>query len=353
MIGFSILINGLFLNFSKTLGVRSNTIDDGTIIRWGSTSKPAFGGISFYILFLVSFVIAAFKHYEIATATTIGILIASSLGFMIGLADDAYNTKPLLKFLGQLLCAIILVLTGTTIDLFDNQILNIALTIFWVVGMMNSINMLDNMDAITTSVSIFICLTAAVLILIDGNLFASQKTLFIICIVQVAALIGFLYFNWNPSRMYMGDTGSQFLGVLLAAIGIILFWNGTDQNWNGVDQHYEIAFSKKVLAALLVFILPIIDTTTVTINRLMRGQSPFVGGKDHTTHHLSYAGLTDRHVAIVFCIISAISLVMAIAILHFINNWNYITIALFSTYCILLFSILFYLTKRKKKDEKK
>ena len=345
MIGFSVLINGLFLNFSKTLGVRSNTNNDGTIIRWGSTSKPAFGGISFYILFLVSFVVASFKHFETGTTQMIGILVASSLGFMIGLADDAYNTKPLMKFLGQVLCGVILVVTGTTINLFDNEILNIGLTIFWVIGMMNSINMLDNMDAITTSVSIFVCLTALFLIIIDTNLHVNHKTFFIICLVQVGALIGFLYFNWNPSRMYMGDTGSQFLGVLLAAIGIVFFWNGSDQNG-------EHIFSKRVLSAVIVFILPIVDTTTVTINRLMRGQSPFVGGRDHTTHHLSYAGLTDRHVAIVFMAIAGLSMVLALVILHFINNWNYITISLFGTYCVLLFSTLFYLTKRKKKENK-
>jgi UDP-GlcNAc:undecaprenyl-phosphate GlcNAc-1-phosphate transferase len=346
IIGFSVLINGLFLNFSKTLGVRSNSNNDGTIIRWGSTSKPAFGGISFYILFLVSFVVASFKHFETGDTATIGILVASSLGFMIGLADDAYNTKPLMKFLGQVLCGVILVVTGTVITLFDNQILNVALTIFWVIGMMNSINMLDNMDAITTSVSIFVCLTTLFLIVLDTNLHLSQKAFFIICLVQVGALLGFLYFNWNPSRMYMGDTGSQFLGVLLAAIGVVFFWNGADQNG-------ELIFSKRVLSAVIVFILPIVDTTTVTINRLMRGQSPFVGGRDHTTHHLSYAGLTDRHVAIVFCAVSAVSMCLAIAILHFINNWNYITISLFGTYCVLLFSVLFYLTKRKKKEDKK
>ena len=103
----------------------------------------------------------------------------------------------------------------------------------------------------------------------------------------------------------MGDTGSQFLGVLLAAIGVVFFWNGADQNG-------ELIFSKRVLSAVIVFILPIVDTTTVTINRLMRGQSPFVGGRDHTTHHLSYAGLTDRHVAIVFCAVSAVSMCLAV-----------------------------------------
>lgn len=345
LIGFSALINGLFLKFARTLGMRNNNNNnnDETIIRWGSTSKPAFGGISFYILFLFSFIVAAFKNNLIDTQV-LGILVAVSLGFMIGLADDAYNTKPLLKFLGQVLCAVILVVTKTKINLFENDAINIALTIFWVIGMMNSVNMLDNMDAITTSVSIFVFLTTLLLFVVQGDF---KNIFFIICIGQVAALLGFLYFNWNPSRMYMGDTGSQFLGVLLAAVGILFFWNA--EKSEGVP----LEFSRRVLAAVTVFILPLVDTTTVTINRLLKKQSPFVGGKDHTTHHLSYAGLSDREVAIVFCAISMISMFLSIYILRFVKVWNTQSTFLFGTYCVLIFSILYYLTRIKRPPKEK
>ncbi len=345
LIGFSALINGLFLKFARTLGIRNNnnSLSDETIIRWGSTSKPAFGGISFYILFLFSFIVAAFKHNLIDTQV-LGILVSVSLGFMIGLADDAYNTKPLLKFLGQVLCAVILVVTKTKINLFENDAINIALTIFWVIGMMNSVNMLDNMDAITTSVSIFVFLTTLFLFVVGGDF---NNIFFIICLGQVAALLGFLYFNWNPSRMYMGDTGSQFLGVLLAAVGILFFWNA--ESSTGIP----LEFSRRVLATVTVFILPIVDTTTVTINRLLKKQSPFVGGKDHTTHHLSYAGLSDREVALTFCLISIISMFLAIYIIHYVKVWSYNSVILFGTYCVIIFSILYYLTRIKRPPKEK
>ena len=105
---FSLLINGLFLKFSRTLGTKNNP--GGTEIRWGSTTKPAFGGISFYIVFLLSFAVYAivFASKDIPL-DFFGILIASSIGFLIGLADDAYNTKPILKFLGQFACAFVLI----------------------------------------------------------------------------------------------------------------------------------------------------------------------------------------------------------------------------------------------------
>ena len=156
--------------------------------------------------------------------------------------------------------------------------------------------MLDNMDGITTIVSIFILLAAA----IGSGLNLSSNFFYtFICGGTVSALVGFLLFNWHPSKIFMGDTGSQMIGALLAAIGIIFFWNNelidTQHTW----------YSKLALV-ITAFVIPIADSLTVTINRMRRGQSPFVGGKDHTTHHLSYAGLSDRQVALVM--ISTVSL---------------------------------------------
>jgi UDP-GlcNAc:undecaprenyl-phosphate GlcNAc-1-phosphate transferase len=334
---FSILINRLFLKFSGTLGAKNNQ-DNSNVIRWASTSKPAFGGISFFIVFLVSFVLyATFFNEEKILNSFFGVFVASSLGFVIGLADDAYNTKPWLKFLGQIACGIILVLTGNCIDVFDNQIFNYALTIFWVIGMMNSINMLDNMDAITTLVSASVIASALIVLIVLGEF---THLYFWIMLGVLSSLLGFLYYNWNPSKMYMGDTGSQFLGVFLAAIGIYFFWNGhglVDQNRIG-----------KFITAILIFLPAICDTATVVINRLAKKTSPFVGGKDHTTHHLSYLGLNDRQVALVFLGISLLSGSIAIYINYYLKFWSKASIIAVLLYCLTVFITLFTITKVKK-----
>ena len=130
---FAILINSLFLKFSKNLGVRQNE----DIIRWTATRKPSLGGITFFILFLFSItVFSAFFDVgrTLLKPSFIGIFLASTVGFLIGLADDAYDTKPFLKFAGQFICGIILCLTDLKIELFDTEILNYLLTVFWVVG---------------------------------------------------------------------------------------------------------------------------------------------------------------------------------------------------------------------------
>jgi UDP-GlcNAc:undecaprenyl-phosphate GlcNAc-1-phosphate transferase len=115
--------------------------------------------------------------------------------------------------------------------------------------------------------------------------------------------------------MYMGDSGSQFLGVFLAGIGIEYFWNAPD--------YYDVAVqSKQFLIAILMFVIPISDTTTVSINRMLKGKSPFVGGRDHTTHHLSYLGLGDRHVALVMISLSSLAMFLAIFVMNNVRNWN-------------------------------
>lgn len=341
---FSFLINGLFLKFSRTLGVKDQ---EDKLVRWSSTSKPALGGISFYILFLFSIACYSMIFEAVSYMNNViqflGVMAACSLGFVVGLADDAYNTKPFLKFFAQFTCAIILISTGTSINLSGFAWIDNTLTILWVVGLMNSINMMDNMDGITTSISISIILSGLYVLITNHEV---RSIYFITLMGVLSGLIGFLYYNWNPSKMYMGDSGSQFLGVFLAAIGIIFFWNFN------ASPNFRIQ-TRQFIIPLLIFIVPIIDTTTVTINRLLRGQSPFVGGRDHTTHHLSYLGLSDRQVALAFFGLSLLSLVMLIIIDRALpkDTWDYKHFILFLVYFIILFGFLYGITRIKRDNE--
>ena len=156
---FSIIINFIFLQFAQNMGIRAKL---ETANRWSLYQKPSFGGISFYIIFLLSFTsFSIFFSSADAFPNRImfGLIAATALAFLMGLADDAFDTKPFLKLGVQIFSAVILIYTGTYIQLFEHEWLNYLLTVFWVVGIMNSINMLDNMDAVTAVVSIIILLT--------------------------------------------------------------------------------------------------------------------------------------------------------------------------------------------------
>ncbi len=337
-LAFSLLVNSVFMRFAKTLGLRDSKVQP---TRWSNASKPAFGGIGFFIVFLgaFSFYSALFPgHGGPLQPELLGLLGATALGFLMGLADDAYNTRPLLKFAVQVACGVILIASGSCIQMFDTQWANWLLTILWTVGMMNSINMLDNMDAITTTVSLFIVVAA---ILVLHFQVQDESVHMVICVGVLASLCGFLFFNWNPSRMFMGDTGSQFLGVFLAWIGVQCFWNGAP------DPAHPDAL-RQAFMALIIFLLPIVDTTAVSINRIARGSSPFVGGKDHTTHHLGYAGLSDAQVAMVFAGLSAVNVLLGFVMLRFIGTWEPWHTAIFASYAMIVFLALFIPTRRTK-----
>ncbi len=338
----TILTNHILLAFSKNLGMRGNEVKQ---VRWATTTKPSLGGFAFYVVFLGIMAFLSTQEVEsfiITKKQLLGIFIAVSIGFFIGFADDTYNTNPLLKFLGQFLCAIALYMGDIQISIVpNNDLLNFTFTSLWVVGLMNSINMLDNMDGIAASAS-----TVIVLGLLIVHNFSKKEDIRLtyILVASFASLIGFLYHNWTPAKMYMGDAGSQFLGVFLAVFSIFIVWNEKEG-----ESGSSFQFRQLVLPALL-FIIPLIDTITVTIRRLLRKQSPFVGGRDHTTHHLVYFGFTEKQVAILLTLINIIS--MSIVVIIFINKnqWsNWITggAALFFLFVFISFQVVYNKGKKK------
>ena len=338
----SVFLNAVLLKFASNLGTRNQ---EGNLIRWSSQAKPSIGGIPFYVLFLVSGLFYA-TFYEqtdlLFESKLFGIFVACAVAFLLGFSDDAYNTKPLLKFLLQVFCAVILIYSDTYIKITPFVWLNYGLTVFWVIGIMNSINMLDNMDGITASTSIFILINILIILGFNGDFFGINSY---IILGVLASLIGFLFFNWHPSKMFMGDTGSQFLGLFLSVVSINYVWN------NQLPQSVEIQ-SQQLILVLLVFILPICDTTIVTINRLRRGKSPFVGGKDHSTHCLSYFGLSDTQVALLFMAISTVSSLMILTILSSIDDWGYLNFFSFLLYFSIVFAFLFGVTQTNKAKDK-
>jgi UDP-GlcNAc:undecaprenyl-phosphate GlcNAc-1-phosphate transferase len=311
------------------LGIRNK---DEQQKRWNPNAKPALGGISFYLIFLFAFIFTLLlPHSNFGfNLQIVGILIAATLAFLMGLADDAFNTQPLLKFLTQVFCAFIIIFSGHSVVIFQNQFINYLITIFWVVGIMNSINMLDNMDGITTIVSIVIGLF---IVSLNISLFNSDSYSTTLNLGVLGALFGFLIYNFHPSKMFMGDTGSQFLGLFLAVMGI-------DNCWNSPNAHLIGGFPLvNIVIVILVFLIPLTDTFTVVFNRIKAGNSPFIGGKDHTTHHLFFKGITEKRIAVLYFLIGSIGSILAyLLVLHFSYTLFYV-----SVFYILMVSVSLYL----------
>ena len=298
----ALFVARFLLSKSNKIGLKKQITN---LPRWASQTKPVLGGVTFYIVMLTGVLISILwlgDQYNFYNAYNLTLFFALTVAFIMGLADDMLNTSPYFKFAVQLVVSFAFIIAGYYIRFFDSVWLNYLVTVFWVVGIMNSINMLDNMDAITSSVSLVILSFVAFISIITYRFDYG-----ILAYVTVPALLAFLNFNWHPSKMYMGDNGSQFLGALLAGLGIYFVWNH--------DFNPGLSKVDTVIAVALMFLLPLVDTTTVTVNRLMKGVSPFKGDKNHTTHNLVYAGLSERAVAIFFIIISLISSALASAVL--------------------------------------
>jgi UDP-GlcNAc:undecaprenyl-phosphate GlcNAc-1-phosphate transferase len=199
--------------------------------------------------------------------------------------------------------------------------------------------MLDNMDGITGTVSFFV-LSLCFIGLFFLNGFSLDYN-FILITSVIGALLGFMYFNINPSRMFMGDTGSQFISFFVAYFSIEGLWNFPSisemPSWTGA------------ILVLTIFTPAAVDTLAVVVNRLKKRQSPMVGGKDHTTHYLVYKGVSDFGVWVVFLALSVIALLLGVVILLLIQE-QFIWFTLIGVFYFIFVFILLYRNTLKYKN---
>jgi UDP-GlcNAc:undecaprenyl-phosphate GlcNAc-1-phosphate transferase len=221
------------------------------------------------------------------------------LGLM-GLIDDLRGLKALPRLVIQTVAAvivsIILIQTKTMCFAFGNQAVDVIVTILWIVGICNSINFFDNLDGGAAGT------VAASAIGIYFIAFGERQELIsALAILTAGATSGFLLWNKAPAKIYMGDAGALFLGLILATLTIRMD-PGITPNWQ------SIAIPVVLLA------IPILDTTVAVVSRVYRGLSPLEGGKDHLSHRLVRLGMSPKNAAITLWIASAISSFVAIAI---------------------------------------
>jgi UDP-GlcNAc:undecaprenyl-phosphate GlcNAc-1-phosphate transferase len=235
---------------------------------------PYLGGIAVYLAFLISLCIVFELRVQL-----LGLLLGSTMMAMLGLFDDLHVIAPRLKLAGQLLAAWVLIRSGISIQIASlPDWLPVPLTIAWLVGITNAVNILDVSDGLASGVSAIAALGLFVVAVLNGDLLIATTTL-----ALVGSLTGFLRYNQPPARIYLGDTGSLFVGFMLAALAMI----------GAYARRNELA----VLAPIAILIVPVLDTTLVTLARLARGESPFRGSPDHLAIRLKQRGWSARRVA--------------------------------------------------------
>jgi UDP-GlcNAc:undecaprenyl-phosphate GlcNAc-1-phosphate transferase len=255
---------------------------------------PLLGGAAIVIASLLTLLLLR-DRFEIQQLG--GILLGAALMALIGFYDDRWGMRPLVKLIGQFVAAAILIISDVKVTALPAEWMNITVTLMWVVGLTNSLNLLDNMDGLSSGVAAVCAAFFVVMAAMSGQIYVGA-----LAAALLGATLGFLVYNFNPASIFMGDMGSLFLGFMLAAIGIKLRFpdNVPFVTW---------------MVPIIVMGMPIFDTTLVFISRLRRGKNPLTTpGKDHVSHRLVGLGFTTREAVMSHYLISGMYGVVAVLV---------------------------------------
>lgn len=291
----ALLFTVLVTPVARRVARRYSVVDAPSARKIHASPVPLLGGGAIYLAVILSLVL--FGHLEYVQQTA-SILIGATLMSMLGVWDDKWGLRPITKLLGQVAAASMLFYSGIHVEFLHNDLLNYAATVLWVVTITNALNLMDNMDGLAGGVaavtSIFFFLIATL---------TNQILIAPMAAVLVGACVGFLYYNFNPAYIFMGDTGSLFLGFMLAAVGIKLRF----------PANYDIV---TWMVPVLVLGVPLFDTMLVTLSRIRRGIPISRGGKDHLSHRLVVLGFTKREAVMILYLIQGALGVAALVVMQ-------------------------------------
>ena len=269
---------------AQRLALRAGFLDQPNARKIHTSPIPRLGGVAMYGAFVVALILFADRFY---VPQMIGIVVGATWVSFLGLWDDRVGLHAGLKLIGQIGGALILVIAGVTVELVPYPFVNVAITVLWVIGITNAMNLLDNMDGLSGGSA---AIAAAFFLLIAA--LNGQYLVGSLSAALLGAAIGFLIYNFNPARIFMGDAGSLFIGFMLAAVGIKL-------------RFLNLPVTATWFIPILVLGLPIFDTTLVFVSRLRRGLNPLTHpGTDHTSHRLVARGLTRREAVLTLYLVA-------------------------------------------------
>lgn len=276
----------IFTPFVKKMAFKVGAVDiPKDDRRVHSKPIPRLGGLAIYLAFVITVLIFLPLNSDSAVP---GMLVGGTLIVMLGVIDDIKELSPKIKFAGQVLAALVLVVFGVKVEWVTNPLggmfylgkLSIPLTIFWIVGITNTLNFIDGLDGLAAGISSIASFTLFLVALREGN---------IVVVIMTAALagaaLGFLPYNFNPAKIFMGDTGAMFLGYILAGISI--------------EGAIKSAAAIALIVPILALGLPIFDTTFAIIRRIANGYPVTRADKDHIHHRLLARGLSQKQVVLI------------------------------------------------------
>lgn len=298
------LLSLVFTPIVRYISIKTGRIAEVKGDRWHSEPKALMGGCAIWLALLLSALPLLIDNH-----TALMIISGASSMFLLGLIDDIWKLPPQFKLIGQIIIAATLVHFGLVIEIIPYPAIAVPLTIFWIIGITNSFNLLDNMDGLSAGIASISAMAMGILLVKNGNADAA-----VLSLILAGASLGFLKYNFNPATIFMGDCGSMLLGFLLSSITILGTWIHASN------------LITTMAAPLLVLSIPIFDTTFVTLTRKFSGRPISQGGTDHVSHRLVYLGLTEKRAVLILYAFSGLFAALSI----YYHNVNPLWLAMIS-----------------------
>ena len=305
---FAFLI-ALIVSFASTpiasaIAKKVGAVDKPNKRRINKVPVPRMGGMAIYFGFLVAVLCFA----DIAPAEIRGIVLGSVMMVVLGALDDVYQLPALAKFIVQILIAVFVIGHGVCVDIITNPIpwaesqyidigwLRYPVTVLWIVGVTNAVNLIDGLDGLAVGTSTIACVTLFIIALYTG-----EANIALILIAVIGACLGFLPYNSHPAKIFMGDTGSTFLGFIMATVSV-----------QGLFKSYAVI---TVAIPFLILGLPIFDTGFAILRRIVRHKPVFAPDRGHLHHRLLDHGYNQKQAVYILYVISASLSLLAILML--------------------------------------
>ena len=277
-----------FVPLSRLIARRLGLVAKPREDRWHTREIAMLGGVGIALALLVAMLVYG-RFSELGVLCT-----AAGLMFLTGLADDIWSLKPVTKLVVEIGVASIFLYFGYHLNWVNGVTVDWMLTLIWIVGLTNAFNLLDNMDGLCAGIAVVAgaaFLLTAMPVEVDTSAYYQVQYL----AALIGALLGFLVFNTHPASIFMGDSGSLLIGMSLAGLSLTLGSTITGgQNVLSV-----------IAVPMLVLLIPIFDTTLVTISRMLSGRPTSMGGRDHTSHRLVAIGLSERSAVTLLWLLAA------------------------------------------------
>ena len=295
-------------------------------------TKPVsrLGGIAIWSSTMLTFLLLVFLSYYPYGSLLSGILLGGSLMFLLGLIDDVYNLNAKFKLFIQIAIVTIVYLLGVKIDTIINPFggvfhlgwLSYPITLLWIVGICNAVNFIDGVDGLAGSV---ITVNSITLAIVAVSMTPSNSISALIAFILAGAMLAFLAYNFNPAKIFMGDSGALFAGFLLASLSI-----------TGVMKTATLA----IFLPFVVLAVPIIDITFSSLRRILKGTSPFVADSEHIHHKLLKAGFSQNNTVAILTLVAIVGGAIATALVGSIGHYIlYMVILLLIMFSLSLISI--------------